>query len=149
MLDIILNGLIADAYYSLDPQPLGGIFSETAMYELEERIGTEQGLPAILDSSSGQLVPGAKIEGENFYKVLIAVYENPEGTERFDPNDVNRQIWITDAANYTNKYSIVDQLQFEDIQANIVAWGKHIRLTYCYVGPSFIIGAPTDPDNHV
>lgn len=146
---IILNGLITDVYYSLDPQPLGGTFSDAAKCELEERIGTEQGLPAILDSSSGQLVPGAKIEGENFYKVLVAAYENPDGTERFDPNDVNRQIWITDAANRISKYSVVDQLHFEDIQANIVAWGEHIRLTYCYVGPSFIIVAPTSPGNHV
>jgi hypothetical protein len=106
-------------------------------------------LPAILDNSLGQFVPGAKIEGENFYKVLIAVYENPKGTEPFDPNDINRQIWITDAANRINKYSVVDQLHFEDIQANIVVWGEHIRLTYCYVGPSFIIVAPTNPDNHV
>ena len=131
-----LKGLITDVYYALDPQlvELEKSFSKVVSCGLKEHIGTKQGSTMYYPDPNLKPEPFEIISGQNYYKTIIGVYTDLNG-KGFDSNDVNRQIWITDSSGTINKYSVVDQIYFEDIYANTIAWGSDIQLTYCYVSP--------------
>lgn len=131
-----LEKLTIDVYYTLDPQlvELEKSFSKVVSCGLKEHIGTKQGSTMYYPDPNLKPEPFEIISGQNYYKTIIGAYTDLNG-KGFDPNDVNRQIWITDSSGTINKYSVVDQIYFEDIYANTIAWGSDIQLTYCYVSP--------------